>query len=190
MVVALHLYGALITGGLVDPCGVAARWEWLFALGHRGVELFFLISGYLIAGSLVRHGDATRFLVQRLVRIYPAFLVPHLLIFMVGPWVGYGWMAEVDLLGWVAHFFSNLLLLPGLFPLPIANIVAWTLSLEMAFYFLAAGAGAAPEPLVAPEVARRSKYWRFISSQPGGEGSCMAPSISFWISAGRLTVAS
>jgi len=140
MVLALHLYGAMVTGGLLDSGGLAGRLEWLFAFGHRGVELFFLISGYLIAGSLVRHRSATRFLAHRLRRIYPAFLVPHLLIFAVGPWVGYGWMAGLDLWGWIRHFFANLLLLPGLFDLPIANIVAWTLSLEMAFYLLAAAA--------------------------------------------------
>ncbi len=140
MVLALHLHGALVTGGLVDPAGVAGRLERLFALGHRGVELFFLISGYLIAGSLARHRSAARFLAHRLLRIYPAFLVPHGVIFALGPWMGYGWMADLDLPGWLWHFFSNLLLLPGLFELPIANIVAWTLSLEMAFYLLAAAA--------------------------------------------------
>lgn len=35
------------------------------------------------------------------------------------------------------QFFSNLLLLPGIFPLPIAQIVAWSLSYEFAFYILA-----------------------------------------------------
>lgn len=140
MVLALHLYGALVTGGLVDPAGPAGRLAWLFAFGHRGVELFFLISGYLIVGSLVRHRDAARFLMHRLVRVYPAFLLPHLLIFAVGPQIGYGWMAGIDPLRWLGHFVSNLLFLPGLFDLPIANIVAWTLSLEMAFYLLAAAA--------------------------------------------------
>lgn len=140
MVFVLHLYGALVTGGLVFSGGTLSRLEGLFALGHRGVELFFLISGYLIVGSLVRHGDATRFLVHRLVRIYPAFVVPHVVIFALGPCVGYAWMADLDLPGWLGHFVTNLLLLPGLFELPLANIVAWTLSLEMAFYLLAATA--------------------------------------------------
>lgn len=140
MVLCLHLYGALVSGGLLDPAGMANGLEKLFALGHRGVELFFLISGYLVAGSVLRHRSAARFLARRLLRIYPAFVVPHVVIFAVGPWVGYAWMVHLDLLGWLWHFFSNLLFLPGLFDLPIANIVAWTLSLEMAFYLLAAAA--------------------------------------------------
>jgi peptidoglycan/LPS O-acetylase OafA/YrhL len=47
-----------------------------------------------------------------------------------------------DIGGWeyALHFTSNLLLLPGIFPLPIAQIVAWTLSYDLAFYSLAAAA--------------------------------------------------
>ncbi len=140
MVVALHLHGAVLSGGFsvrVEPDGLAGR---VLSAGHRGVELFFLISGYLIVASLVRHRSVPRFLYHRAVRIYPAFLVPHLLIFAVGPWVGYRAVAGLDGGAWLGRFVSNLLLLPGFFALPIANIVAWTLSLELAFYLLAAWA--------------------------------------------------
>jgi peptidoglycan/LPS O-acetylase OafA/YrhL len=139
-VVVLHLHLAVQTGGFplrLDDAGIAAR---ALAVGHRGVELFFMISGYLIVGSLVRGRSVLGFLRNRMMRIYPAFLVPHLLIFAAGPWYGYAWMAGLDPLAYVGHFLSNLLMLPGVFDLPIANMVAWTLSLEMAFYLLAAAA--------------------------------------------------
>jgi peptidoglycan/LPS O-acetylase OafA/YrhL len=146
MVVVLHLYGAVLSGGFpvrMEPNGLVGR---VLSAGHRGVEFFFLISGYLIVASLVRHRSVPRFLYQRAVRIYPAFLVPHLLIFAVGPWIGYRAVAGLDGWTWMVHFVSNLLMLPGFFDLPIANIVAWTLSLELAFYLLAAWAAVLVRP--------------------------------------------
>jgi peptidoglycan/LPS O-acetylase OafA/YrhL len=146
MVVVLHLHGALLSGGFpvrIEPDGLAGR---VLSAGHRGVDLFFLISGYLIVASLVRHRSVPRFLYHRAVRIYPAFLVPHLLVFAVGPWVGYRAVSGLDGWTWLGRFVSNLLMLPGFFDLPIANIVAWTLSLELAFYLLAAWAAVLVRP--------------------------------------------
>src|SRR5688572_11329479 len=52
-----------------------------YRLGWIGVDLFFVLSGFLIGGLLVtelqKHGriDVTRFLVRRGLKIYPAYLV-------------------------------------------------------------------------------------------------------------------
>src|SRR6185503_6263585 len=93
--------------------------------------------GYVIFGALCREPSMARFLIKRGQRIYPTFLVPHLLWFTLGPALGVGWLAQTDTLGWLAHFLSNLIFLPGVFDLPIAQGVAWTLSYEVTFYLVA-----------------------------------------------------
>lgn len=139
LVVIYHIHRAVITAGfgyVPDTSGLVYR---LLESGCQGVELFFLISGYLIFGSLRNGQGPVRFLLNRAIRIYPAFLVPHLLVFCLGPVLGYAWLGTLDdPLAWCLHFLSNLLFLPGVFPLPIAQIVAWSLSYEFLFYLLSA----------------------------------------------------
>jgi len=112
---------------------------WIDDIGPYAVMLFFCISGYLIASTLNKHGDVRRFARNRVARIYPLFLILHLIMFSLGPVMNYEWMGQLrgDTIGWVGHFFSNLFFLPGLFDLPIAQKNAWSLSYEAAFYIIA-----------------------------------------------------
>ncbi len=104
-----------------------------------GVEIFFMISGFLIIASLIRHRSTGRFLLDRAIRIYPVFLFIHILIFSVGPFIGYKWMADISLFEWARHFISNVLFIPGVIKdLPLAQLNAWTLSYE-AFFYVTAG---------------------------------------------------
>jgi peptidoglycan/LPS O-acetylase OafA/YrhL len=109
-------------------------------VGRHGVELFFIISGFLITGSLLRHGSVKQFLIDRAIRIYPVFLTIHLLVFVTGPLIHYKWMAGIGLDAWLTAFFENLLFLPGIFDLPLAQLSAWSLSYEAAFYLISAAA--------------------------------------------------
>lgn len=108
--------------------------------GNVGVELFFVLSGYLIYGTLVRRAPPfLGFMARRIQRIYPVFLVvfsfalaltvltpipgkiPH------GPWHA------------AAYLAANIALLPGLIPMVRIVDVAWSLSYEMFFYIVTAG---------------------------------------------------
>ncbi len=113
---------------------------WIYHAAGYGVMLFFCISGYLIVSTLTRSGNVRNFAFNRVIRIYPLFLILHLLMFGLGPVMKYEWMGELrgDPVGWGAHFLSNLFFLPGIFHLPIAQKNAWSLSYEAAFYIIAA----------------------------------------------------
>jgi peptidoglycan/LPS O-acetylase OafA/YrhL len=113
--------------------------ESLQSVGSFCVAIFFCISGFLIAQTLKKHHSLRIFIKNRLVRIYPVFLVLHVIIFAIGPAKGYDWMGDLQYgsLDYFKAFFANLLFLPGIFDLPIAQKNAWSLSYEALFYILA-----------------------------------------------------
>ncbi len=113
-------------------------WAFLTASLKYGVELFFMISGYVILGSLYRHAAVGEFFKDRLLRIYPAFVPVHILVFIAGPFVGWGLFRGINVNDYITDFFANLLFLPTIFPLPLAHWAAWSLSYEWVFYFLCA----------------------------------------------------
>ncbi len=131
-----HIYGM---GTLWSFWPAALRpVEGFFITGQHGVELFFIISGYLITGSLVRHGSAARFLVDRAIRLYPVFMTIQLLVFGLGPVMHYKWLTGIGFRDWLVAFMANGLFLPGILDLPLAQLNAWSLSYEAAFYLLSA----------------------------------------------------
>jgi peptidoglycan/LPS O-acetylase OafA/YrhL len=113
--------------------------ESIRSFGPFCVCIFFCISGFLIAQTLEKHNSLRIFAKNRLVRIYPVFLLLHLIMFAIGPAKGYDWMGilKYGSLDYFKAFFANLLFLPGIFDLPIAQKNAWSLSYEALFYILA-----------------------------------------------------
>ena len=131
-----HWYaGATSAGMLSIQWSDALAW---MNLGKYGVELFFMISGFVILGSLKRHASMTSFGIDRIARIYPAFFSLHCLVFFAGPFVHYKLFEGVEISDWLQLFWTNVFLLPGVFAMPIAQTVAWSLSYEVLFYLLAA----------------------------------------------------
>ncbi len=134
-----HFYD-MPKGGVYDlpnPGFLPPLWEWLQSVinvGGHGVELFFMISGFLIPASLVRHGSISKFFFDRVLRIMPVFVVLHLALFTVGPIVGYKFFRGIDIGHYLELFFANLFFLQDALGLPIAQQNAWTLTYEWAFY--------------------------------------------------------
>jgi peptidoglycan/LPS O-acetylase OafA/YrhL len=109
----------------------------LEAVGHTGVDLFFVLSGYLIYGALITRPRPFRpYFQRRLQRIYPTFLVVFLIyvvLWFVMPQKARWPSGTIERLGYLA---ANLLLLPGMLPIEPVVTVAWSLSYEV-FYYLA-----------------------------------------------------
>lgn len=107
----------------------------LFRVGHSGVDLFFVLSGYVIYGALIaRPRPFVSFLRRRLQRIYPAFAV-ILLLYLGLSFVFPNQSKLPPEPGPAALYIAaNAAMLPGLFNIVPIITVAWSLSYELFFY--------------------------------------------------------
>lgn len=106
---------------------------WLTPTGLTAVVLFFLMSGFLILGPLLRtHQEGrprpsiARFVAQRALRVYPTYwfiLIVAVLVFEVDRFTAGDWPWMLSL----AYVVRD-----GMFPRGL--FVAWTLAVEMVFY--------------------------------------------------------
>lgn len=108
----------------------------LGSIGNAGVDLFFVLSGYLIYGMLLRPGCSTlTFWRRRIVRVYPAFLAVLLLYLALSAVFPGRSKVGGSALGAALYVLENLLLLPGVFDIKPIVTVTWSLSYEFAFYW-------------------------------------------------------
>lgn len=108
----------------------------LFSTFRYGVEIFFMISGYVIYNSLKRHASFKSFIVDRFIRIHPTWIPILICLFVFGPIVGRGIFESFDPMIWSSTFISNLFFLPPIIPFPLAHPAAWSLSYEWLFYLI------------------------------------------------------
>lgn len=127
-----------------------------FHFGRFGVLLFFVLSGFLITGLLLRgrdavdQGRATRgsvfraFVTRRALRIAPIYY----LVVLIGWWAGYGPIS--NLIVWHLTYTGNIAL--TYFEQPLAQAThLWSLCVEEQFYLL--------WPLVVLFAPRRRMPW-------------------------------
>ena len=128
----------------------ADGWAWpLVAFAHAGwagVDLFFVLSGFLITGILIdARGSSSyfkAFYARRALRILPAYYGFLFVIFIVLPLVnvtvGDNAMLARQHQGWYWLHLTNVMMalgeLPGHGPYP--NTLFWSLAVEEQFYFL------------------------------------------------------
>lgn len=136
LVLAWHYLGPVYAMHL--PYGSAYSHLPLVRIGWAGVNLFFLISGYVIFMTLERCHGFVDFMLRRWLRLFPAMLVGSVLIFGAAQ----GMAAEMP--GGEAHMRD---LVPGLtlinpiyfiryFSMPVRSLdgAFWSLYVEAAFY--------------------------------------------------------
>src|SRR5690349_15681336 len=102
-------------------------------IGHLGVDIFFVLSGYLIYGVAMKGGSYAAFMRRRAQRIYPVFLCVYAAYAISAPFIGVARMPRGAGASALYHL-QNLLLMPGVFKVPPLISAAWSLSYEMAFY--------------------------------------------------------
>ncbi len=104
-------------------------------VGNIGVDLFFVLSGYLIYGGLLRRPQPFgSFMQRRLQRLYPTFFVVFVPVLLVE--IARGAPTLQSGAGLIPNLVGNVLLLAGFLPLDPLIVVAWTLSWEIVFYLL------------------------------------------------------
>ena len=97
--------------------------------GHFGVNLFFIISGFVIFMTLDRTRTAMDFVVSRFSRLYPAYWVSVLLTFAITHWLGLpGKLVDAS------TALANGLMFHALLRVPHVDGVYWTLEVELLFY--------------------------------------------------------
>ncbi len=105
------------------------------AAGHIGVDIFFVLSGYLVYGSLLTRPQAfVPYLRRRIQRIYPAFLAVFALYIVLSIVFPEHRKIPSSTLRAVAYLAQNFFLLPGIFPIEPLIAVTWSLSYEMVYY--------------------------------------------------------
>ncbi|XZE55527.1 acyltransferase family protein [Planctomycetaceae bacterium SH139] len=112
----------------------------VFSLGGYGVELFFIISGFVLAlpfcKQYLQGGKPVclkKYALRRLTRLEPPYVVSMLAFFAVMPWVGKGDYASL-----FNHLVASLLYVHNLvyFQGSLINNNAWSLEIEIQFYIL------------------------------------------------------
>jgi len=153
ILLVLFFHGFNITGAMTSLSGPAHIFAVLSFGGWTGVYLFFVLSGFLITGILLRartRPDYYRhFYIRRALRIFPAFYL-LLLLLCVLPRTG---LLEGRHVGWPFIWLSFFYLanMTTLFGVPGQYAALWSLAVEEHFYFI--------WPTVIRSLSRRAAIW-------------------------------
>ena len=157
----LRLIGAslVIFGHSYAAYGPQGSRDWINAhvpilsAGQLGVQIFFVISGFLVSQSFVNRPHVYEFLVARVLRIFPGLIVALAGTVLLGAWVTTLPVSQYVSDGRVwDYFLRNAMLdlrweLPGVFEnnsFPrVVNGSLWTLPKEFGLYIILMVAGAA-----------------------------------------------
>jgi peptidoglycan/LPS O-acetylase OafA/YrhL len=136
MVICSHAFSANFDSG-----GSIARFLGnVLRYGHFGVDLFFVLSGFLITGILVDSVDGegffSKFYARRVLRIFPIYYAVLILLFLLTPvlhlsWDGMGWL----LVGYLQNLRPDQIVVfsPGA---RISLNHFWSLAIEEQFYLV------------------------------------------------------
>jgi len=112
----------------------------LLHLGHLGIQIFFVLSGFVIAYSLRQtRMDIfffTRFLIRRSVRLDPSYWTIVGITLLLAIIANMTFKANHEFPFSFQQILYNILYLPDMMQVTLIVPVAWTLCLEFQFYFV------------------------------------------------------
>lgn len=142
MVIVTHAYGVVGGWDAAEPLAQSTGWS----LGSHAVNVFFILSGFMVAASWERSANWVDFAVARLLRIMPALICVNLLIILLAglflttaPAARYWSIENIGLFLYKANVaLSSKAALDGVFetaPIPGAiNTPIWTIRFEIVCY--------------------------------------------------------
>lgn len=170
-VMLCHVYPHQATGVVTfDALAEFIRF-WVLQVGQTGVNLFFIISGFVIPSSLMGLAVAPlrRFWISRVMRLYPAY------------WLSLAFAVAVAGMATTGpQLIANVTMLQRYLGQPSVVGVYWTLAVEMLFYVLITGGfalGLLARPrwaslafglVLAFDLAGGVAYWAFGIEMPLG----------------------
>ena len=104
-----------------------------FKYGYLGVNLFFIISGFVIYLTLDKCSKLGEFAFKRMIRLYPAYIIAVVLTFTIVTLFGLSGQ-EVG----IKEAVINLSMLSGFVNVPYVDGAYWSLTIELTFYFIMA----------------------------------------------------
>src|ERR1700712_1593658 len=105
----------------------------LLKYGCTGVDLFFMISGFVIFMSVSNSTNIRQFAIGRLIRLYPAYWLSIIIAIIAFYLSGYRHLAFET-----RPILGNLLMLQPVFRSPYWVDAYWTLYVELSFYLFIA----------------------------------------------------
>ncbi len=138
-VLAIFLYHVVNSGLLPQAhTGFWAVLRWLCDGLRYGVEVFFMISGYVIVQSLRRHANVTMFFRDRVLRIFPLWIpLACAMLFSTAVWAHFSG-AQLRALPSTLTLIPSLLILAPVLPVTTIHPAQWSLCYELFFYGFAA----------------------------------------------------
>jgi len=106
------------------------KYDWYF--GHVGLELFFMISGFVIYMTLQKVNSVQEFSFKRLTRLYPAYWICIIITLLISSFWKMPRSEELTNF----QILMNFTMIQGVFEIPNLDGAYWSLVPELFFYTL------------------------------------------------------
>lgn len=116
---------------------ISAPIRFMASIGHVGVDLFFVLSGFLVYGIVMRSGFRfTPYFSRRIQRLYPVFVVVLGIYILLSYLFPDHSKLPSNATNLIPYILANIAMLPGMIRITPIITVSWSLSYEWFFYLI------------------------------------------------------